>query len=160
MNKYLYTLFLCCFLGFWGINTQAQEGFVLAGGVSQSSDGSVSYSVGQLNFVIQATIDGTVNPGLQQPFLGSPTPVIDNLDIAGLRVYPNPTTANVLLEYSGKIEPLRYLIYDLHGKQVAAQSFEANQFIIPFQQFANGVYMLYVKNAGDETKTFKIIKNQ
>ncbi len=53
----------------------AQKGVVAAGGTAEGNTGSVSYSVGQLDYVAISTSNGSVLQGIQQPVTSSLLPV-------------------------------------------------------------------------------------
>ncbi len=61
-------LFLgCCLLGWGSISLMAQQGNVAAGGQAVGAGGSVSYSIGQVNYLSASGTGGSLNQGLQQP---------------------------------------------------------------------------------------------
>lgn len=61
-------LFLgCCLLGWGTSDLLAQRGNVAAGGFSTDAGGSVSYSIGQVDYLSATGSGGSLNQGLQQP---------------------------------------------------------------------------------------------
>ena len=62
-------LFLgCCLLGWGSTQLFAQQGFVAAGGEATGTGGTVSYSVGQVDYFTATGATGVLTLGLQQPF--------------------------------------------------------------------------------------------
>lgn len=65
--KRIILLLGCCLLG-WGTTTLiAQQGNVAAGGVATGTGGSVSYSIGQVDYLSAFGTNGAINQGLQHP---------------------------------------------------------------------------------------------
>ena len=72
MKKYFITtvVLLCSLLMY------AQQGFVSVGGDSKSADGSVSFSVGQVDYNYYSNASNLVIEGLQQPYeISAPLPI-------------------------------------------------------------------------------------
>src|SRR5687767_5435176 len=83
------------FLLFGSVYMFAQQNTDAAGGNATGSGGSVSYSVGQIDYNYQTGSNGNLNQGLQQPYEIFISGVDDPAIQLGLSVYPNPST-NVL----------------------------------------------------------------
>ncbi|MCX6272178.1 MAG: carboxypeptidase-like regulatory domain-containing protein [Bacteroidetes bacterium] len=61
-------LFLgCCLLGWGSTSLLAQQGFVSTGGQATGAGGTVSFSIGQVDYLSAAGNNGTIIQGLQQP---------------------------------------------------------------------------------------------
>lgn len=75
-------LFLgCCLLGWGATDLMAQEGNAAAGGQAEGPGGTVSYSIGLVNFTAATGVTGSVTQGVQHPgggFLLSGTLTYDN----------------------------------------------------------------------------------
>ncbi|MGB4204111.1 MAG: T9SS type A sorting domain-containing protein [Bacteroidales bacterium] len=65
MKKKKY-LILLCFLIFSAIAIVAQQGIVAAGGDATGAGGSMSYSIGQIDYLAYTSAQGSINPGVQQ----------------------------------------------------------------------------------------------
>lgn len=62
-------LIIACFiLLIKAIQLNAQSGIVAVGGDVSASSGSLSYSVGQIDYEVVSNSNGTLIQGLQQPF--------------------------------------------------------------------------------------------
>ncbi len=68
---------------------------------------------------------------------------MNDLDLASLKYYPNPTDSELTVSYK---EPIRSIeVYDLAGKQVKVQQFDANEVRINVSTLASGTYMVKVQ---------------
>ena len=149
------------FLGL-GLTAHAQQAITTAGGNTNSSAGSVSYSVGQIVCKTQIGSSGSVAQGVQQPFEIS---VVLGLDEAQginlvLSAYPNPATDYVILKVENyKTENLTYHLYDIGGKLIESRKIISITETICMENLPSTIYFLKVTNNNTEVKTFKIIKN-
>ncbi len=139
----------------------AQNGVVSAGGFATGTGGSVSYSTGQIANSFASGSNGSVAEGLQQPFEIS---TLGNDDfpsiILEMKVYPNPTTSNVILKISDfSTENLVYQLFDVAGKQIANEKIINSETHINMTSLNVAIYFLEVKNQNKTIKNFKIIKN-
>ncbi|MEM7085511.1 MAG: T9SS type A sorting domain-containing protein [Bacteroidota bacterium] len=153
----LFALFL-----FWGLaGAHGQNNTLASGGEATGSGGTLSYSVGQVDYIQAEGSGGTASQGVQQPFeifvLGVDEHPEIQLDIT---VFPNPTVSNVTLHignFTGN--DLSYQLYDIHGRLLSGQSLRTNSTRIPMEDLASAVYLLQVIDTSSPIKTFKIIKN-
>lgn len=139
----------------------AQQSVDTAGGNASGTNGSVSYSIGQVAFSNQTGANGSVNQGVQQPIEIFTLGTDDFPEITlTMSVYPNPTTSLVNLSiqnYNG--ENLNYQLFDLNGRLISQQKITQIETPISLENVSNAIYLLYVSRDGKLLKTFKIIKN-
>ncbi len=153
---------LICFLICFGNSVLlAQSNTVTSGGDGSSTDGSVSYSVGQIDYIEATGSGGTANQGVQQPFeffvLG--TDDFANIELFAI-VFPNPTTQHVTLKISNqKVDGLSFQLYDLSGRLLLNDTLHSEETTIPMERLSSATYFLAVYNQNTLLKTFKIIKN-
>jgi len=153
----LYALFL-----FWGFSEiKAQSNTLAAGGEAAGSGGNLSYSIGQVDYILATGSGGSASQGVQQPFeifvLGIDDHPEINLEIV---VYPNPTTSNLKLQIGNfPINELSYQLYDLQGRLLLQQKIRNKVVQIPMEGLATAVYLLDVTENFFPIKSFKIIKN-
>ena len=79
---------------------------------------------------------------------------------SGYRIYPNPTTGQFILEYSGEImrRPITTEIFDMRGENVFRRKFEGSKkYEISLEGQLPGIYVLRVIS-GENAEVFKIIK--
>ncbi len=72
-------------------------------------------------------------------------------------VYPNPATSNVII-HNHFSENVNIIIYNAQGLLVYENSFANNSTAIPFDRFAQGMYIIHVKSDLCEKKV-KVLKN-
>jgi hypothetical protein len=77
MKKVYHKLIVCLLLTFLAAGVFAQQGNVAAGGDATGAGGSMSYSIGQVDYLYHSSDQGSLNFGLQQPFLHSPPLVLE-----------------------------------------------------------------------------------
>ena len=80
------------------LQLQAQNNSVTAGGDASGSGGSISYSIGQVDYIQATGSGGTANQGVQQPIeiyvLGNDE--FSNIELSAV-IFPNPTSNYVTL---------------------------------------------------------------
>ena len=151
--------FLFSFLFF--LKANAQQSLNAAGGDATGSNGKISYTIGQIDYVSATGSNGSVSQGVQQPFeiftLGTddfPTIILQAI------VYPNPTSSNInLIIENYSIDNLHYNLYDIQGRSIANQKITQQGTNITMENLQSANYFLQVFDNNKTLKTFKIIKN-
>ena len=151
--------FLFSFLLF--LKANAQQSLNAAGGDATGSNGKISYSIGQIDYVSATGSNGSVSQGVQQPFeiftLG--TDDFPNIILQAI-VYPNPTSSNInLIIENYSIDNLHYNLYDIQGRSIANQKITQQGTNITMENLQSANYFLQVFDNNKTLKTFKIIKN-
>lgn len=147
-------------LGLTGL--YAQETVPASGGNATGSNGTVSYSVGQVAYTTNAGTNGSVAQGVQQPYEISVMTSIEQANIISLAfiAYPNPTVENVKLNIGNyKTDNLIYQLFDVSGKLIQNTKIESTETIIKMENLDHAAYFLKVIDNNKEVKVFKIIKN-
>jgi hypothetical protein len=155
-----HTLFLGFALFFYSSTLSfAQQNTDAAGGNATGTGGSVSYSIGQIDYISNSGTNGNVNQGVQQPYEIFNSGIEDASVQLGLSVYPNPSTQVLYLKIEqNDLKDLSYQLYDFNGKQLASKMIINNTTEIIMEQYATSTYFLKVFNSTKELTTFKIIK--
>ena len=150
---------LCFFASSYSFS---QEHPTASGGEATGTGGSVSYSIGEVDYINSTSTAGTITQGVQQPYEIVTTVGIAETNInLTTSVYPNPTAEFVTLKVeNNKIENLSYEIFDVQGKLLQNKNLENPETAISMKEFANATYFIKVLNNNSEVKTFKIIKNK
>lgn len=158
MKKNLMIFFL---LGCAAGILQAQSNIVAAGGDSSGGNGSVSYSVGQIEYSTKTGIGGSLTEGLQQPFEITIVSGLDEQRI-GLSavVFPNPTSDFVELRTTGIDESLYYELLDINGGIIERNILSGSSEEIDMSALSNGIYYLKVNSQNYTLKTFQVVKVQ
>jgi hypothetical protein len=151
--------FLFSFLFF--LKANAQQSLNAAGGDATGSNGKISYTIGQIDYVSATGSNGSVSQGVQQPFeiftLG--TDDFPNIILQAI-VYPNPTSSNInLIIENYSIDNLHYNLYDIQGRSIANQKITQQGTNITMENLQSANYFLQVFDNNKTLKTFKIIKN-
>ncbi|MDY3363077.1 S8 family serine peptidase [Riemerella anatipestifer] len=60
----------------------------------------------------------------------------------GLKVYPNPSNGNFVVEAAPTVSSLKAGVYDMSGKQILSNSYNGNKFELNLTQQPKGVYIL------------------
>jgi Secretion system C-terminal sorting domain len=158
-KKVKLALLFCAVVGFSGL--KAQDAPTAAGGDATGSGGSASYSAGQVVYTSNSSASGSVNQGVQQPYVVSTIGVSTNPDInLTMSVYPNPSTAFINLKVENQdLKNLSFQLFDVQGKILVNQKITATETTIKMEEYAQASYFLKVVDNKTELKTFKIIKN-
>jgi hypothetical protein len=120
----------------------------------------VTYTVGQVAYLQANTISGAVFQGVQQPFYIVGVEEVSGLDIS-CSLFPNPTGDQVTLTVNGfSNQPLRYQLYDMHGRLIASSDIQGSETTIPLQDLPAATYILTVKDEHNGMLSFKIVKTQ
>jgi hypothetical protein len=152
-----------------GIN--GQEAFPAAGGNFSGSEGSVSYSVGQVVYMTSNSVDGIVSEGVQQTYEIS---IVLGLNEAKnftltCSVYPNPVVDYLTLRVDENyILKLSYQLYTSSGKIIEYKVINSSETSIFMGNLAPELYFLrifetHAASSSNHTplralKIFKIIK--
>lgn len=138
----------------------AQESVVTSGGSGSGTGGSNTYSIGQIAYTEISSSAGFTIQGVQQPY---EIYVLSGKEHPSIRlemlVYPNPTQNNFIL----KIETIEsnnfdYELFDFRGRLLTQNKTNSTETLISLDSYADGVYILNVRNGSTLTKSFKIIK--
>jgi hypothetical protein len=152
---YKHLLFLL--LGF--SYTYAQQSINAASGNSAGSGGSISYTLGLIDYVFASGATGSINQGVQQPFeifvLG--TDEIHEISLE-LSIHPNPTTDLLFINNENSDLTFHYQLFDTTGKTVASSSKMVQGGQIDMTSLVSGTYLLRIQTNNNLTKSFKIIK--
>lgn len=149
------------FFLFIPIITLSQNNTVATGGTATGTNGSATFSIGQAFFLSTTTTNGTIYPGMQQPFeiLTLSTSSVPQIQLMA-SVYPNPTSQYINLSVQEfDLTNLQYTLVDLQGKVIVNAKVLQNITPIDLSFLAAANYFLQVTQNNQNLKTFKIIKN-
>lgn len=145
----------------FGVVAFAQSNTVSSGGNASNASGSVSYSIGQIDYTSQAGTSGDINQGVQQPYEIFAINNVGELDPEiSLTVGPNPTMDKLILTCGqSKNTELFYSMFDNNGKEIIGTSKLLDAAEIDLTPYPVGMYQLVVRNNEMSIQSFKIIKN-
>ncbi|MFO0434603.1 MAG: T9SS type A sorting domain-containing protein, partial [Sphingobacteriaceae bacterium] len=78
--------------------------------------------------------------------------------VASLQVYPNPAKDVVVVKSELKNAKLLLVISDATGRVVSTETIDSNEEKVNISGFANGVYLLSIKEGNTLLRTIKLIK--
>jgi hypothetical protein len=143
-------------------NISAQNSTVVSGGNASASGGTggtVSYTIGMVNYKSSGNGSATITEGMQQPYEISVVNGVEETGIGLVTIYPNPTTDFVMLSLPGDAHDMSYTVSDMQGKVLLKEKLTDSSTDIPMAPMANGTYFVNVFQGKTELKTYKIIKN-
>ncbi len=151
------------FIGFFLLlvgSLAAQRNTVATGGEATGSGGTISYTVGQIDYTQAEGSGGIITMGVQQPFEIFVLGTDDHPDISiEIAVFPNPTPSNPTLKFGETpYEEIRIGLYDIMGRSIYESSVFSEETTIPMENLASATYILRVSTTDRLLKTFKIIK--
>jgi hypothetical protein len=129
------------------IGIKGQEAFPAAGSNSSGSEGSVSYSVGQVVYTTTISVDGIVSEGVQQTYEIS---VVSGLDeaknfILTCSVYPNPVVDFLTLRVDENyLLKLSCQLYSSNGKIIEYKVINSSETSIFMGNLSPGLYFLRI----------------
>lgn len=157
-KKAIYTALSMQLIALCGLSSQTA--FPATGGNAAGSGGSVSYSVGQIDYIAGSSANGSASQGVQQPYEIFTVGTDEAADIT-LRssLYPNPTSGGVTLSVPRfAAQPLRYQLFDAAGRLLSDGGISGADTGISLAALPAATYLLSVRNPDRAIKTFKIIK--
>jgi len=147
----------------FSLGLQAQFRTVSSGGDVSNNSGSVSFTLGLIDYVSVNNNSGSISQGVQVP--GLFTSDVNNLDGADqillnkkLIVFPNPATDFIFIKSAGFTQQLKYQIYNLMGSILGEGLILQDETRLPIYPYAVGSYFLSIQNNDGEIKRFKVIK--
>ena len=143
--KTLLTLFVSCLMV---SSVIAQSNIVAGGGDATSSTGSVSYSIGQIDFQYSSSADYSVSEGVQQTYSFDTALSIDDIQYDfQLSIWPNPSADEMNIEFTTSYElPLSLVITDVKGAIVGNRSVTQGQYSFDVNTWAAGTYYVNLSN--------------
>ena len=141
------------------IQIQAQNNTVSAGADAEGSNGSISYSIGQVVYTSATGINGSINQGVQQPYDYDVITGIEHTEIE-LNLYPNPTLGQVNLSIAdSRTQEYSLSLFDATGRLILQNSQLNGMNSFSMESYAAGAYTLSVFKKEELLKSFRIIRN-
>ncbi|MCW3160598.1 T9SS type A sorting domain-containing protein [Chryseobacterium oryctis] len=157
-RTFIYCLFFIPILIVSGL-LKAQSAVLSTGADATGSNGSVSYSVGQVVYLSKG--NNEVLEGLQHAYEIT-TPLSTN-EISenekGILLYPNPFRDYLYLDFTtNDYKNSDYQLFDAQGKLIAKDKITQSKSEFNFSHLPSAMYIIKVNKDGKNIKTFKIIK--
>ncbi len=154
-----YTFLLISILFSLATHLNAQNNTVSAGGDAEGSNGSISFTVGQVVYTSAEGSNGSINQGVQQPYDLEIITGIEHNEIE-LTLYPNPTLGQFNLSIAdARTSEYSIQLFDAAGRLLLTkkQLLELNS--ISLESYATGTYVLSVFKKDELIKSFRIVRN-
>jgi hypothetical protein len=145
---------------FLALHSNAQKATVSSGGDAYGSNGSVSYTVGQIDYQYLSGSNGNITEGVQQIEIESTSSLEENQTDIDLSAYPNPASDQIVLETiapSG-LKSVSYYMYDNQGRLVREGEVSSSETIINVTELTKSNYFLKVTKENELIESFKILK--
>lgn len=163
MRRFNFYFFLIAFVLIASL-LRAQERPVSSGGEARGSGGSLSFSVGQIDYINLNSSTVKINQGVQQPaeiliYPGN-KPIIIDLD-PQYTLFPNPTRDFTVLHIKQPItQNMSYVLYDMLGRVITRERLVDVKTTIRMDKLPIAVYVLsVVEDSTNKILTqFKIVK--
>jgi hypothetical protein len=154
-SLHLVILVLICF----SLQSEAQQVISATGTTTTTSEGSVSYTLGEIAIQTTETSSGTSSEGVQQAYEIYKVGVTE-ITLGGfLNVYPNPTNGQLTLNTANFNKNLAYELYDSQGKLIQECASFSDGHTLSISEVVNAVYYLKISSDSQPIQTFKIMKN-
>ena len=138
----------------------AQKAILATGSNATGGNGSVSYSVGQIDFTSKGT-GNQIMEGVQQAYeiitlSTTETAGSDNKDIL---LYPNPFKDFLFVDFTANdYRNSEFQLFDSSGKLLRQDKIKESKSEFNFSELPSAMYIIRINQNGKNIKTFKIIK--
>ena len=142
--------------------TYAQQNIMTSGSDASDADGSISYSIGQVDYISSSNSSNFISQGVQQPFeiVTLSGNGIKDIQISA-QVYPNPSINQLIISLQNyDYENLSYRLFDMRGREIVEGKIANSETIVNMQPYASAAYILKLVDNNKEIKTFKIVKKE
>lgn len=163
MKRILLFVFVCLLNGYAFGQSVSSYVIAAAGEHSETSDISVSWTLGEIAVETLESSSIILTQGFQQGYYEITSvdgPVMSNLD---LKVYPNPATDHIYISLkSDEVKSALIEIYNIDGKLVLNEKWEYidGPYKIDINGFGSSQYILRISDSsGKLLQTYKIIKH-
>ncbi len=143
---------------FFATSAFSQQAAVSAGGEINSTNGNISYSIGQTFYEFNIVDSLTFNHGVQQPFKSANPQTIFVKKLV-LEVYPNPATQLICINLNSyESNKLSYSIINPLGIIIEGNSLRNDVSMISIDYLPPSTYFLLIHDDFNQIASFKIIK--
>jgi hypothetical protein len=136
--------YLVFFVALAAPSLQAQQAVLTAGADGSGPGGSLSFSVGQVDYLFSQSSQGSASQGVQQTYPELEIAVAELVADQPMRLYPNPARGWANLELPLGDYRWRADLFDAQGKLIEAFRPSGGLTPLPFADLASGTYLLRV----------------
>ncbi|OGS76818.1 MAG: hypothetical protein A3D31_17700 [Candidatus Fluviicola riflensis] len=153
---YLKTLPLLLLSG----TTFAQSSPVAAGGDVSGAGGSLSYSIGLIDYVQLDEANGTLYEGVQQPYELFSVGLEEWDSNVSISAYPNPMTSQLTIAFPDEVlGDMSFTMTDESGRVIQYGLLETKETVIDVLGLARANYFLTVYKKDRSVRVYKLVKN-
>lgn len=152
---YGFFLILCT-----ALPVNAQKAILATGSNATGSNGSASYSVGQIDYSNKGT-NNQIMEGVQQAYEITTLSTTETVgtDQKEILLYPNPFKDFIFLDFTtNDYRNSDYELFDSSGKLVKKDKIKESKSEFNFSDIPSAMYIIRINQNGKNIKTFKIIK--
>ncbi len=138
--------------------TFGQSTLLSSGGTVATSEGSLSYSLGQLNNQTSSISEWSIVEGVQQPFeVSQPLGNEDEKLAIGISMYPNPAN-DIVVVTTENFQNLELTVLDINGKVLLEKKLTDKTTPVDMSAFSDKIYLIKINNDFQSIRTFKLIR--
>lgn len=138
----------------------AQKALLATGSNATGGNGSVSYSVGQIDFTSKGT-NNQIMEGVQQAYeiITLSTTETQGSDKKDILLYPNPFKDFLFVDFTtNDFRNSEFQLFDSSGKLLKEDKIKETKSEFNFSELPSAMYIIRINQNGKNIKTFKIIK--
>ncbi len=138
---------------------KAQQNTLAAGESFSNSAGSVSYSIGQIDYNSYGNTM-QISEGVQHVFSLQPeeNSLAEQMGIH-INVFPNPSNEILNIQLSEMVEQLQFTLYDAAGRKLEQAKILSENTSISVANYAAGLYIVQIYKNQQPIHAIQIIKN-
>jgi hypothetical protein len=162
ISRYIFIVFVI--LGTFIEYGKAQSNVVVAGTNVITSNCSVSFTVGQIDYINATNGSGEINQGVQQPYEIYKVTGIENTQLTDLdiQISPNPSSGHMTLSIqcsSFEEKHLSYVVTTITGDKLLQQDITNRQTPLDLKNLSAANFFITICNQHTKVATYKIVKN-
>lgn len=153
------TLFICAVI--ISSLTNAQQLISTTGGFFQSSQQSLSFSIGEVLTNCYTVGPATLSQGMHQPTIQFATSIKGNgLELSDIKVFPNPALEQCYLDFGAKLpKGLNFQLIGSTGVLVKRGNLLQSSTMLSLSGLSPDIYLLLISDQHNRTiQEFKIVK--
>lgn len=138
--------------------TNAQIAISSSGSDSNSNNGSISFTIGQIVFNSQSTSSYIIEEGIQNP-LDNSILSIESFSVRNFDIYPNPTSDDFTINFKNyDLLDLSLKLFEPNGKLIFSKNITTRLTKIQTSGIAKGMYIVKIIKNKIIIDSFKILK--
>ncbi|MDH4471700.1 MAG: T9SS type A sorting domain-containing protein [Fluviicola sp.] len=137
-----------------------QNSPVATGGDVSGAGGSMSYSIGQIDYRQLDLASGTIYEGVQQPYELFSVGLEEWDSNVSISAYPNPMTSQLTIAFPDEVlANMRFTMTDESGRVIQNGLLETKETVIDVLGLARANYFLTIYKKDRSVRVYKLVKN-